>query len=257
MCPHSTRGLAIRPAGLHFLQRSFGRRFQQLLAHSSLDRRCRTRRCPPPEFLRPPEPHRQRYQAPLHHLLRCGSSEPRSLRISANLRILCSVDGNKLLCSETWIHRHHQHVVDDVEHFRERLDRGRRIDHHARQAIVALDQVQRPVQMAASFLMHRDPVRPASANTGIYSSGFSIIRWQSSGSSVALRSDFTTGGPIVRLGTKCPSMMSTWMTCRPPRLPRAPARPAGRSPPKESTVPVRSNVNSQSLVSEKQHSCSE
>src|SRR5260370_1269392 len=33
------------------------------------------------------------------------------------------------------------------------------------------------------------------------SSGFSIIRWQSSGNSVALRSDFTTGGPIVRFGT--------------------------------------------------------
>ena len=51
------------------------------------------------------------------------------------------------------------------------------------------------------------------------SSGFSIIRWQSSGNLVALRSDFTTGGPIVRFGTKCPSMMSTWMTL-PPALAR-------------------------------------
>src|SRR5271165_2924047 len=48
------------------------------------------------------------------------------------------------------------------------------------------------------------------------SSGFSIIRWQSSGNSVTLRSDLTTGGPIVRLGTKCPSIMSTWMTLAPP-----------------------------------------
>src|SRR5258708_26468317 len=48
------------------------------------------------------------------------------------------------------------------------------------------------------------------------SSGFSIIRWQSSGNSVTLRNDFTTGGPIVRLGTKCPSMMSTWMILPPP-----------------------------------------
>src|SRR5208282_1161491 len=48
------------------------------------------------------------------------------------------------------------------------------------------------------------------------SSGFSIIRWQSSGKSVTLRSDFTTGGPMVRFGTKCPSMISTWMTLPPP-----------------------------------------
>ncbi len=47
--------------------------------------------------------------------------------------------------------------------------------------------------------------------------GFSIIRWQSSGRLVALRRLFTTGGPMVMLGTKCPSMMSTWMTVAPPR----------------------------------------
>src|ERR1700686_4242144 len=57
---------------------------------------------------------------------------------------------------------------------------------------------------------------PASANAGMNSSGFSIIRWQSSGNFVTLRSDFTTGGPIVRFGTKCPSIMSTWMTLAPP-----------------------------------------
>src|ERR1700679_3780357 len=48
------------------------------------------------------------------------------------------------------------------------------------------------------------------------SSGFSIIKWQSRGRSVTRRSDFTTGGPIVRLGTKCPSIISTWMTLAPP-----------------------------------------
>src|SRR5229473_8628497 len=57
---------------------------------------------------------------------------------------------------------------------------------------------------------------PASANAGINSSGFSIIRWQSSGNFVTLRSDFTTGGPIVRFGTKCPSIISTWTTLPPP-----------------------------------------
>src|SRR5713226_7833480 len=47
------------------------------------------------------------------------------------------------------------------------------------------------------------------------------MRWQSSGSRVALRSDFTTGGPIVKLGTKCPSMMSTWITLAPPSVARS------------------------------------
>src|ERR1700675_4142093 len=50
------------------------------------------------------------------------------------------------------------------------------------------------------------------------SSGFSIIRWQSRGSFVTLRSDLTTGGPMVRLGTKCPSIISTWITLAPPSL---------------------------------------
>src|SRR3984885_11422843 len=59
---------------------------------------------------------------------------------------------------------------------------------------------------------------PASANAGMNSSGFSIIRWQSRGNSVTRRSDFTTGGPMVRLGTKCPSIISTWMTLAPPSL---------------------------------------
>src|ERR1019366_291492 len=51
----------------------------------------------------------------------------------------------------------------------------------------------------------------------MYSSGFSIIRWQSSGTSTASRSEATTGGPIVILGTKWPSMTSTWRRVAPPR----------------------------------------
>src|SRR5579871_2130462 len=41
------------------------------------------------------------------------------------------------------------------------------------------------------------------------------MRWQSSGMSVARRIDFTTGGPSVRFGTKCPSMTSTWSQSAP------------------------------------------
>src|SRR6266851_947107 len=41
--------------------------------HSFLDHRFRTRRCPPPEFLRPPAPRHLPYRAQSRHLLRCGS----------------------------------------------------------------------------------------------------------------------------------------------------------------------------------------
>ena len=42
------------------------------------------------------------------------------------------------------------------------------------------------------------------------------MRWQSSGRLVTLRSDATTGGPMVMLGTKCPSITSTWIRLAPP-----------------------------------------
>src|SRR5512139_2413821 len=51
---------------------------------------------------------------------------------------------------------------------------------------------------------------PASTYPGAQRSGSSIIRWQSSGVSVAFASASTTGMPSVRFGTKWLSMTSTW-----------------------------------------------
>ena len=51
---------------------------------------------------------------------------------------------------------------------------------------------------------------PASAYCGAQRSGSSIIRWQSSGTGLTRASASTTGRPRVRLGTKCPSITSTW-----------------------------------------------
>src|SRR5260370_29263757 len=49
------------------------------------------------------------------------------------------------------------------------------------------------------------------------SSGCSIIRWQSRMVlGRAFLSDATTGGPIVRFGTKWPSITSQWITVPPP-----------------------------------------
>src|SRR5437660_7797799 len=54
-------------------------------AHSFLDPHSRTRRCPPPEFPRPPVPHRQPCRAICRHPPRYGSAVavPREFRLSA------------------------------------------------------------------------------------------------------------------------------------------------------------------------------
>ena len=56
---------------------------------------------------------------------------------------------------------------------------------------------------------------PARANGSRNRSGSVIMRWTSRGSRVTRRSAFTTAGPRVRFGTKCPSMMSTWIWSAP------------------------------------------
>src|ERR1700689_5246650 len=50
----------------------------------------------------------------------------------------------------------------------------------------------------------------------MYFSGRSIIRCTSRGNRVALLKDSTTGIPIEMLGTKWPSITSTWITSAPP-----------------------------------------
>src|SRR5262249_3244078 len=56
---------------------------------------------------------------------------------------------------------------------------------------------------------------PASMNSGAYLSGSVIIKWTSSGTRAALRTASTTNGPIVRFGTKWPSIISTWSQSAP------------------------------------------
>src|SRR6266403_342779 len=58
---------------------------------------------------------------------------------------------------------------------------------------------------------------PASAKASRNASGSDTIRCVSSGRRVTRRTDCTTAGPIERLGTKCPSMTSTWMRSAPAR----------------------------------------
>jgi hypothetical protein len=60
--------------------------------------------------------------------------------------------------------------------------------------------VERPVQVDRRLLVHGDQVR-ARVREASQRSGFSIMRWQSSGSAVVLRIDSTIGGPSVMFGT--------------------------------------------------------
>src|SRR5690242_2082754 len=56
---------------------------------------------------------------------------------------------------------------------------------------------------------------PASANDSSHISTGLTIRWTSNGLVVCGRSALTTPGPMVRLGTKCPSITSTWIQSAP------------------------------------------
>src|SRR5262249_48735096 len=58
---------------------------------------------------------------------------------------------------------------------------------------------------------------PASAKASRNASGSDTIRCVSRGRRVTRRTDCTTAGPIERLGTKWPSMTSTWMRSAPAR----------------------------------------
>src|SRR5437879_4284523 len=58
-------------------------------------------------------------------------------------------------------------------------------------------------------------VAPDFANDSMNCSGLSIIRWASIGSAVTLATASTTAGPKVRLGTKWPSITSTWIRSAP------------------------------------------
>src|SRR5262245_27731284 len=61
----------------------------------------------------------------------------------------------------------------------------------------------------------RKESEPASTNSSRKKSGSETIRCVSRGRHVTRRSEATMGAPIERLGTKCPSMTSTWMRSAP------------------------------------------
>ena len=79
------------------------------------------------------------------------------------------------------------------------------------------DVRQRAVQVPASLVVHAHPVRPRIGKRGNKLVGILDHQVAVQRQLRGLAQAFTTGGPIVILGTKCPSMMSTWITVPPPR----------------------------------------
>ena len=84
----------------------------------------------------------------------------------------------------------------------------------ARAPLARISRASRTGAAAASTWKVTEPA-PASTYWGAHRSGSSIIRWQSSGVSVARARDSTTGTPRVRFGTKWLSMTSTWSQSAP------------------------------------------
>src|SRR5882724_5460302 len=93
----------------------------------------------------------------------------------------------------------------------------------------------------------RNESEPAAANSSRKKSGSEIIRWISRGRCVTRRRDWTIAGPMLRFGTKCPSITSTWIRSAPacsasatcwPRRAKSAARIDGAS----FTVIARSSV---------------
>src|SRR5207249_10990496 len=55
----------------------------------------------------------------------------------------------------------YEHVIGNVENLAQRINGSCWINYYARYASMTLDQVQRAIQMNASLLMHRNPIRPS------------------------------------------------------------------------------------------------
>ena len=84
----------------------------------------------------------------------------------------------------------------------------------ARAPLARISRASRTGAAAASAWKVTEPA-PASTYRGAQRSASSIIRWQSSGVSVARASASTTGTPSVRFGTKWLSITSTWSQSAP------------------------------------------
>ena len=140
-----------------------------------------------------------------------AKSSLRSARMRAKLANLVQRIRNELLPAVARIHAHHQNVIDNIQHVFEQPHRRGRIDHDAGLSALFPDHVQRPVQIPADLIMHADAIgarldKDRSIGIWIFNHQMMIqfdVREAPEG--------FSNRRPMVKFGTKCPSMMSTWI----------------------------------------------
>src|SRR5207247_10801781 len=94
---------------------------------------------------------------------------------------------------------------------------GRRFEAAATPFSHRLKRFKGPHQFLVARPWDKKESVPACANSSTKRSGFEIIRCASSGRRIAFRSDRMIGAPIEILGTKCPSITSTWIRSAPAR----------------------------------------
>jgi hypothetical protein len=73
---------------------------------------------------------------------------------------------NEFLPAESWVHGHHQNVVDDVQHFIEHVHRRCWIDDHGGFAAMRCDQLQCAMKVHAGFLVNGNPAGASLGNCG-------------------------------------------------------------------------------------------
>ena len=113
------------------------------------------------------------------------------------------------LTAEARLDRHQQHHVELGEQVLVGLDGRRRPQRHAGPGTVAAQLAGEPHRGRLASTWKVTERAPASTYAIASRSGASIIRWASSGTSVARASASTIVGPNVRLGTKWLSITST------------------------------------------------
>ena len=120
--------------------------------------------------------------------------------------------GDEALAAEAGIDAHHQHQVDDVDDVLERRHRGRRIDRDAGLLALGADRLQRAVEMRAGLGVDGDDVGAGlgeGRDVGIGRRDHQMAVEELLGQRP--QPTARSAGRSVMLGTKWPSITSTWM----------------------------------------------
>ncbi len=122
---------------------------------------------------------------------------------------------DELLTPKTRIDRHQQYIIQIGQHMLNSLDRRGGIQDDSALHSLFFDQMKRSMQVDAGFGVNGDQVRAGSRKRlyiplRLFDHQMDVKRKTGMGPD-----GFHNQGPIVMLGTKCPSMTSTWIQSAP------------------------------------------